>query len=236
MAQPAQQIIESIAQQRAQVDRDPRRRERLQALQRFQVERLRSTYADCASQPKYREALEFFLADLYGPHDHSQRDRDIRKVLDQWARLLPARALHAVSRALELELLSQDLDVAVTDALQDTPPNYDTYPAAYRRAGRYEDRRRQIDLILSAGRDLDSLIDIPTLGTALRVARVPARLLGVTDLQRFLERGYRAFKQMNGAQALLQIIDQRETDIMQRLFRGLPDPFRLHTPGKAASR
>lgn len=235
MALPAQQIIESLAQQRAQIDRDPQRRDRLRDLQRFQVERLRSTYADCASQPKYRAALEFFVADLYGPHDHSQRDRDIRKVLDQWARLLPARALDAVSRALEVELLTHTLDVAVADALQDAPPSFETYPAAYRRAGRYEDRRRQIDLILAAGRDLDSLIDIPALGTALRMARVPARLLGVMDLQQFLERGYRAFKQMNGAQALLQIIDQRETDIMHRLMRGLPDPFRLHTPGKAAS-
>lgn len=45
MAQPAQLIIDSIARHRARIDRDPKRRERLRALQRFQIERLRWTYA-----------------------------------------------------------------------------------------------------------------------------------------------------------------------------------------------
>lgn len=233
MAQPAQLIIESIARHREQIDRDPSRRERLRALQHFQVERLRWTYADCAAQPRYKAALEFFVADLYGPHDHSQRDEGLRKVLDQWARLLPERALHALSDALELELLSQALDVAVLDALQDAAPSFDSYPSAYRRAGRYEDRRQQITLILAAGHDLDSLIGIPALGTALRVARVPARMLGVMDLHQFLERGYHAFKRMSGADALLGIIEQRETDLMQRLAQGVADPFRLYERGKA---
>lgn len=228
MAQPAQLIIDSIARHRARIDRDPKRRERLRALQRFQVERLRWTYADCASQPRYKAALEFFVADLYGPHDHKQRDEGLRKVLDQWARLLPERALHALSGALELELLSHSLDVAVLDSLQDATPGFDSYPSAYRRAGRFEDRRRQIELILAAGRDLDSLISIPALSTALRVTRVPARMLGVMDLHQFLERGYRAFKRMRGASALLRIIEERETDLMQRLQQSVPDPFRLH--------
>jgi hypothetical protein len=227
MAQPAQLIIERIAHHRAQLDRDPQRRERLQALQRLQVSRLRWTYADFATQARYRAALEFFVADLYGPHDHARRDQGLHKVLDQWARLLPQRALDALSRALELELLTHALDVAVLDALQGVPADFETYPAAYRRADRYDDRRRQIALILAAGHDLDALIGIPTLGTALRVARVPARMFGVMELHRFLERGYRAFKQMNGASGLLKTIEQRETDLLQRLVRGIADPFRL---------
>jgi hypothetical protein len=235
MAQPAQQIIESIARHRARIDRDPKRRERLRALQHFQVERLRWTYADCAAQPRYRAALEFFVADLYGPHDHKQRDEGLRKVLDQWSRLLPERALHALSSALDLELLSHALDVAVVDALQGVTPSFDSYPSAYRRAGRFEDRRRQIGLIIAAGNDLDSLLGIPALGTVLRVARTPARMLGVMDLHRFLERGYRAFKRMNGASALLRIIEQRESDLMQRLTSCVPDPFRLYERSKAGA-
>jgi hypothetical protein len=234
--QPAQRIIESLARDRAQIERDPQRYERLRALQRFQVERLRWTYADCASQSRYRAALDFFVLDLYGPHDRSGRDRNLRKVLDQWARLLPERALHALTRALDLELLTQALDLAMVDALQGAEPDFKTYPAAYRRADRHEDRRRQIELILAAGRDLAALIEIPALGAALRAASVPARLLGVMDLHRFLERGYRAFKQMDGANVLLRIIEQRETDIMQRLMAGVPDPFRLHGSAEAASR
>jgi hypothetical protein len=226
MARPAQQIIETIARRRAEIERDPKRGQRLRALQRFQVQRLRETYADYASQPRYRAALEFFVADLYGPYDRSGRDRDLRKVLDQWARLLPERALHALNRALELELLTHSLDAAMVDALQGAAPDLETYADAYRCVGRYEDRGKQIELILAAGRDLATLIDIPSLGAALRVASVPARLLGVMDLHQFLERGYRAFKQMGCADALLRIIEQRETAIMRRLIEGVPDPFR----------
>ncbi|HEY5759668.1 MAG TPA: hypothetical protein VIU34_27795 [Steroidobacter sp.] len=225
MAQPAQLIIETIARQRAELEYDPERRKRVRALQRFQVERLRRTYADYALQPRYQLALEFFVTDLYGPHDRGGRDRDLLKVLDQWARLLPERALRAVARAMKLELLTHALDVATVDALQGAPPDLDTYPRAYRCVGRFDDRRRQIDLILGAGRDLAALTEIPALGTALRVASVPASMLGVMQLHRFLERGYRAFKQMGRADALFRTIEQRETDIMQRLVEGVPDPF-----------
>jgi len=236
MAQPAQRIIESIALQRAQIERDPERCEHLRALQRFQVERLRGTYADFAAQQRYRAALEFFVTDLYGPNDRTGRDRELNKVLDQWARLLPERALHASSRALELELLTHELDVAMVDALRGAAPSPDTYADAYRRTARYDDRRWQIDLILAAGRDLAALIEIPALGAALRVARVPARMLGVLDLHQFLERGYQAFKQMGRADELLHIVEQREADIMRRLIEGIPDPFRMHGPARAASR
>lgn len=228
MAQPAQQIIESIARQRAELERDPKRRERLHALQRLQIERLRWTYADYASQPRYRAALEFFVADLYAPHDIGRRDQDLRRVLDQWSRLLPEHALTAVGRALELELLTQSLDIATLNALQGAKPDFETYPAAYRRADRFDDRAWQIELIVAAGRDLAALIEIPTLGAALRIARVPARMLGVLSLHRFVERGYRSFKQMGSAHALLRIIKQRETAIMRRLIDGAADPFRLH--------
>lgn len=64
MAQTAQSIIDSIAQHRTKLERDPKRQEQLRALQRFQVARLRWTYADCALQPRYRAALEFFVTDL----------------------------------------------------------------------------------------------------------------------------------------------------------------------------
>lgn len=234
MAQPVQQIIESLARHRAELKREPKRRARLRALQRFQVERLRRTYADCASQPRYRAALEFFTTDLYGPHDLTGRDRDLRKVFDQWGRLLPERGLHALGRAFELELLTHALDMATLDALQGASPDVATYPVAYRRADRFEDRRRQIDLLLAAGRDLASLIEIPALGSALRVASVPARLLGVVNLHQFLERGYRAFKHMGDANALLQIIEQRETAIMRRLIDGDADPFRIPGTDKIA--
>ena len=71
------------------------------------------------------------------------------------------------------------------------------------------------------------------ISTALRLARIPAHLAGVTVLHQFLERGHAAFKNMGGAQELLGIIEQRESVIMQRLFAGAGDPFERTVPALA---
>lgn len=230
----ARAVIDELVLTRTQLARDPRTLAQLRALQAWQVQRLQSTYEDYAADPRYRAALEFFVQDLYGPHDFARRDRDLRKVLRQWERLLPQRALQAVIRALELEALSQSLDLAVVAALGGAAPTLAYYAQAYRRAGRREDRQRQIWLIVAAGRSLDALIGIPGLGAALRTARLPARMMGVTHLHDFLERGYKAFKTMGGANELLGVIEERETTILRRLFAGGSDPFRIEGPPSAA--
>lgn len=227
-------LIEQIAVTREVIARDRDTLAGVRALQRWQTQRLRRTYEDFAAEPRYRDALEFFLQDLYGPHDFSRRDRDLRKVLHQWERLLPQRALQAIVHALELEALSQSLDLAMAAALDAAGPTATSYAVAYRRVGRREDRQRQIWLAVVAGRALDSLIEAPALGIALRTARVPARVLGVAELHAFLERGYKAFKTMGDAGELLQAIEQRETTIMHRLLAGSSDPYRVDEPRSAA--
>lgn len=225
MTHPALALIESIADERARLQRDPRRRARLEALQHWQVARLMRTYADYAALPRYRDAISFFVQDLYGPHDFSERDRDLRRVLAPWQRILPERALHAVTAALELEWLSQQLDMAVADALADAAIDVESYARAYRDTDRKTDRERQIALIVDSGVTLDALVRIPWMRQALRVATVPARLAGVMALHTFLTRGYDAFAKMRGAQSLLQAVERRETDIMENLFAGAAKPF-----------
>jgi len=231
---PALALIDRIAASRDRLARDQRMLAAVQSLQFWQAQRLQRTYADYAMHPRYRDAVAFFLQDLYGPHDFTRRDRDLRRVLHQWERLLPQRALEALMHALELEALSQSLDVATATALGDAEPAPASYAIAYRRADRRDDRQRQIWLTVAAGRALDSLIETQALGIALRAARLPARVLGVATLQAFLERGYRAFRKMDGAAELLQTIQQRETTIMHRLFAGSSDPYRVDEPRRAA--
>lgn len=229
-------LIDEIAVTREILERQPRRLAEFRALQRWQSERLQSTYADFAADARYAAALEFFVNDLYGPHDFQRRHGDLRKVLQQWQRLLPERALQAAMYALQLEALTQTLDLAVVAALDGAQPTAASYATAYRRADRRVDRQRQIWLIMAAGRALDGLIGAPAIGIALRAARLPARILGVATLQNFLERGYRAFKKMGGAAELLRAIEQRETAILQRLFAGSSDPFRIDESLPAARR
>ena len=102
--------------------RDPRREplnasRRLIALKRWQRLRLAATFADLAAEPRHAAATRFFLDDLYGEHDASWRDRDVARMLPTLRAWLPAGMLVTVADALELDLVSHRLDLAVTHAL-----------------------------------------------------------------------------------------------------------------------
>ena len=225
MTSPALRFLDAMERRRLEWQQDPARLAELQGLQHWQAERLERTYTDLASQPRYRAAVRFFLQDLYGPHDFTQRNRDLKKVLAPWEQRLPPMAYQAVLFALELENLTQELDISMVNALQGRAVTPAAYAAAYRQVGERVRRQRQIWLVVAAGRALDALVQLPMIGTALRLARLPARLTGVRVLHEFLERGHAAFRHMGGAQELLRSIEQRETAIMQQLFAGARDPL-----------
>lgn len=201
----------------------------LPALQRWQAERLARSYADLRAAPRYSLAAEFFLSDLYGDRDVSERDANVERILPLMRRWLPNAVLGTVALAVELHALSHELDLAVVAELQkygDEPViDLERYGQAYRAAGRRHDRRRQIHLIGALGRELDVWVRKPMVARTLRLARGPARLAGLAELQSFLERGFTAFSAIGGAEEFLSLIEQRELTYMKRLQAGRRDPF-----------
>jgi len=193
--------------------------ERLGSLRLWQSQRLEQTYADLRHQSRFAAALDFFLSDLYGPEDFSRRDADLQRAMGKLQRALPARLLDLLGRALELQVLTVELDQQVAAALASTHIDMDSYAAAYRCVGRVEDRRRQINLIVRIGHELGTVVKHRWIGLALRAAHSPAQLAGFGTLQRFLERGFEAFVRMGDAEELFGIIRQRETALMTSLLR-----------------
>ena len=193
---------------------------RLGSLRLWQSQRLEQTYADLKHQSRFAAALDFFLSDLYGPEDFSRRDADLQRAMGKLQRALPARLLDLLGRALELQVLTVELDQQVAAALASTHIDMDSYAAAYRYVGRVEDRRRQINLIVRIGHELGTVVKHRWIGLALRAAHSPAQLAGFGTLQRFLERGFEAFVRMGDAEELFGIIRQRETALMTSLLCG----------------
>ena len=140
-------------------------------------------------------------------------------------RLLPSEALRALCLAIELEILSQELDAEVTRNLPAGPVTVERYAEAYRKAGRRADRERQIELLNLIGGYLDHVVRKPVVGALVRMARGPAHAAGFGSLQEFLERGLRAFEAMHGAGEFLATLRARETQAMDRVFSGTADPF-----------
>jgi hypothetical protein len=214
-------LIARYREARGSIGRDAGLAARGRALAAFQSRRLAGTYSDLRQSPRYRDAVDFFLADLYGPHDLSGRDEQIIRALDKLKRFLPTAALEALVRAFELHVLTMELDTATATELKEPAgPDAAAYAAAYRAAGRPAERELQIRLVGEIGALLDSVAHRPEVGLAIRLARGPAHAAGYGELQDFLERGYKAFRRMDGASEFLASIDRRERDLMRRLFAG----------------
>ena len=204
---------------------EPAALERLVELQRWQSQRLLRSHADLRASPRYRAAVEFFFNELYGGGDPRGRDRDLKRVHRVMERLLPREALRAMMLAIDLEVLSQELDAEVVRGLPSGPITVETYAEGYRRAGRRPDRERQIELLGVIGSFLDQVVRKPLIHALVRFARRPAHAAGFGVLQEFLERGLDAFETMHGAGEFLATIRDREVRAMERMFAGTPDPF-----------
>ncbi len=202
------------------------------SLERWQRERLVRTYADLRRHSRYGPAVEFFLDDLYGPKNFQLHEHHFDHIYPVMVRLLPSDVLNTVAQAVEFDALTGELDmdllrVLVEDLGVTNGISEDAYAEAYRRCDNYDRRLRQIELVREVGADLDHLVHKRLVHAALRLARGPARLAGLGDLQDFLERGFTAFRNMRGADRLLDTIVQREKTILNRIYDRHPQPFDL---------
>ena len=99
--------------------REPRNGLRwLKPLQAWQAQRLQRSFAGFLADPARRPAAQFFLTDLYGEHDFSQRDADIARVIPMMQKLLPGALLKTVADGIELGALTHALDLRMAAALE----------------------------------------------------------------------------------------------------------------------
>ena len=198
----------------------------LDRLAQWQSRRLNGTYADLARDPRYAAAIAFFGTDLYGPGDFSRRDADLARVVPLMSKVLPEGVLATIAGAMELSVLSHELDRSLLERLGPAAAlAVVSYCEAYRELGERQSRERQIALIVSVGHALHRYVDKPLVRSALAAMRQPARLAGFGALQDLLERGFAAFRSMNGAAEFLATVEMRETTLMNAIFAGDRAPF-----------
>ena len=200
---------------------------RVLQLKHYQQARFAQTYADLLSHPRYAGAARFFLDDLYGPGDFSQRDAQFARIVPALVRLFPAEVVDTVAALTALHALSEQLDSEMARHADGGEMTASNYLAAWRRTGQPANRQRQIDLMLDIGRALDIYTRRPLLRHSLRAMRMPARAAGLSALQSFLEGGFDTFRAMHGAEAFLAQIAQREQAMAASLFgaNDAPDPL-----------
>jgi len=202
-------------------------------LKQWQVNRLKITYDDLLHHNKYKAAAEFFMTDLYGAEDFSQRDADAENVYNTMSKYLPNRLLVTMGKAIQLNKMTQTLDTQLLETLVHQVGMTDEltaqqYTEAYRLCDNQAVRAQQIDMVVEVGNGVANLTRIPMTGMVLRGARRPARRGGWAELQDFLERGFAAFKQMDGVTPFLEIVSKREYQILEQIFSGAENPFEIN--------
>ena len=203
---------------------------KLSLLRQWQADRLANTYADLIRNRKYTLAGQFFLNDIYGARDFSQRDNDLEYLYDVMSSVLPKFILTLVENTIQLNNLSKLLDNQLLTVLENdlgltdhlTPK---MYTDGYRICDNYKERKTQIDLILEVGKQVDLSTRIPFVGSAIRLSAGPSQRAGWGDVHEFLERGFKAFKRMRGAKQFLHTLEKREMYILNQIFKGNTNPF-----------
>lgn len=225
-AQTVLQHLQAVAQERQRRRDDVNLGEAVSAVKAYQRQRFAATYADLLASKRYQAAARFFLDELYGPQDFSQRDAQFARVVPALARIFPKDVLRTVQVLAELHALSEQLDTQMAEHLAPQAAgevlSAERYAAAWRATGRPPARERQIALTAELGSALDDYTAKPLLRHALRMMRGPAAAAGLSSLQHFLEAGFDTFKTMRGSKEFMQIIGERERSLAGALFAACP--------------
>lgn len=187
-------------------------------LQAWQTKRLLITHADLWQSKRFKPAMQFFIDELYGPKDFSQRDNELARVVPKMAKLLPEKALLSLQAALKLNALSLELDLSLIQELGQDVLNHDSYFSSYKACDNKAKREEQIQLLENLGVDLAQVVKISGISAILMLSRKPAKVAGVKSLHEFLEKGFKSFKKLGNVNDFIDPIISRERKIMHALF------------------
>ena len=118
--------LKAVAAERAARVVDPDMALRVQALKAYQQARFQRTYADLLATQRYGPAARFFLEDLYGPTDFSERDAQFERVVPALVRLFPREIVHTVATLARLHAMSESLDSEMARRLDGAAPDRET--------------------------------------------------------------------------------------------------------------
>ncbi len=201
----------------------------LTAVKRFQARRFAGTYADLLATTEYGHATRFFLEELYGDKDYALRDAQFARIAGPLQTFFPEKVVGTAVSLAQLHVLTEVMDhemaVAWVKVQGDDATDAQSirhYMQAWKLVGRAEDRRRQLEVVLKVGEELERFTRMRGLRIMLKMMHRPATAAGLGSLQSFLESGFDTFAGMSGkgahAKKFLEEIRHRESLWLERLF------------------
>lgn len=216
-----------VAHLRDEVNTTPELAVALAAVKAIQANRFASTYSEFLATPLHGPATRFFLEDLYSIADYSARDRQFSRIAGNLQSFFPDAVLGTAVALAELHLQTERLDYAMAKAWLaqgEQPDSATKYVSCWRLVSAIADRYLQLEAVIRIGHDLDRLTRIQGLRMTLRMMRGPAKVAGLSALQKFLEKGFDAFTHMakkpDGVSMFLNTIQGKESQWIGILTTG----------------
>ena len=131
-----------------------------------QSRRFAGSYADLLAAPATQAAARFFLEELYGERDYSERDAQFARIAGALQKLFPAQVTATALMLAQLHASTETLDHAMAQAWLATGPahtNAARYLQAWRSVGQRPEREAQLAGVLAIGQELDRLTRTPGL-------------------------------------------------------------------------
>lgn len=195
----------------------------LDAVRIRRAARMRDTYTDLRAVTRYRAATDFLIDDLFGAGNLGARVHQLKTAEAAMLKTMPTALLRMLAEAIRLTTLIIETDIilagylraqgAVAGDLTDVK-----LTKVCQESVDLDRYKVQIESVRVLGNEIDAVIHKPLVGTALRMCRKPAQLMGLGELQDFLERGFEAFRRMRGAGEFLAIFDEREKAFYERIY------------------
>jgi hypothetical protein len=194
-------------------------------VKQLQARRFRATYSDFLQSPRHAAATRFFLEELYGEHNFTERDAQFGRIAGAIERLFPAAVGQLAVDLAETHALTETLDHEMAGHWMDLGSDCgyaERYVRCWRLTGQPEQRLRQLAVVQHMGRELQRLTRSRSLLLALKMMRQPAQVAGLSSLQQFLERGFSAFAGLGDASDFLASIQGRESRWIASMFDDEP--------------
>lgn len=201
----------------------------LAKLAQWQSERLKYSHRDLYSSPHYQQGLAFLFTELYSDTDFAERDRDLERIFPKMVKLLPGSVIETVSLLVELNMLTQMLDLELTHKLfidlAHKHINEESYCEAYRLCDNQQKRAYQIMLTKRLGKKLDKYARNQVILFSLKLSKGAAKNAGLGALHDFLSTGFQAFHSMQNIDELMHTIAEKETVFLNEIMSGNKRPF-----------
>lgn len=167
------------------------------------IDRLEMTYSDFITGVKgYDRIPWFFREHLYSPPNKEARDAALDQLYQKLKSITGEEMTENIHKLIVLNKLTDELDLDTARvALQDGPlQKFDSLDGAVMtidelndciaRSGRFEDRRKQVQMVADCLSFFFTLSKLPLIKLVLAPIKVAASMVGALDLVGTMEAGY----------------------------------------------